>query len=317
MKPMDKALSTILYAVLFFIIIHSFSIQTFASADNSLSSLKIDGVDLSPKFKYNRLKYTGTLNSNETKVNVKTKTSNRRAKVISISGNTDLKDGLNTIKIVVQAQNKKKAIYEIALTKIPVTDSTDNISDNDNEEIGQSDVLTGSEDNNNLTADNKTTKEKKKSKKEQIKELEKKVEEANIAYENLNEKYTNILKDNKSLQFKNNIFIILSILFFCLLFISIFIAAIRNNTKKYLDKEFPDSNKNKDKKNNGEKVNIDELMNEIYDIENSDNSNYGKLSNKINISDDAPLDIKIQSSDKTAKKDVDKKDSFSFDIIDL
>ena len=74
MKPMDKALSTILYAVLFFIIIHSFSIQTFASADNSLSSLKIDGVDLSPKFKYNRLKYTGTLNSNETKVNVKTKT---------------------------------------------------------------------------------------------------------------------------------------------------------------------------------------------------------------------------------------------------
>ena len=47
------------------------------------------------------------------------------------------------------------------------------------------------------------------------------------------------------------------------------------------------------------------------------NSNYGKLSNKINISDDAPLDIKIQSSDKTAKKDVDKKDSFSFDIIDL
>ena len=58
-------------------------------------------------------------------------------------------------------------------------------------------------------------------------------------------------------------------------------------------------------------------MNEIYDIENSDNSNYGKLSNKINISDDAPLDIKMQSSDKTAKKDVDKKDSFSFDIIDL
>lgn len=356
MKQVNKTLSTILYVILFFIIICSFNIQAFASADNSLSFLKIDGVDLSPKFKYNRLKYTGTLNSNDTKVNIKTKTSNRRAKVISISGNTNLKDGLNKIKIVVQAQNKRKAIYEIALTKIPITDSNDNISDN-NEETEQPDVLNDSVDNNDNNVDNdlitadKNTKEKTKSKKEQIAELEKELENANTAYETLNTKYTDILKDNKDLQFKNNIFTILSILFFCLLLISLFIAVIKNNTKKYLDKEFQDFNKSKD---SGNKLNVNEVLNEIYEIGNSDNSEYGRFTNKISIADDIQIDIKNKSSNKTPKEaynfenKVDlyfdnmkdpynkaenteevknnnseteektgKKDSFTFDIIDL
>lgn len=358
MKQVNKTLSRILYAVLFFIIICFFSTQAFASADNSLSFLKIDGVDLSPKFKYNRLKYTGTLNSNDTKVDVKTKTSNKRAKVISISGNTNLKDGLNNIKIVVQAQNKKKATYQIALTKISITDNNDNISDN--EETEQPDVLNDSVDNDNndnidndlMTAD-KNTKEKKKSKKEQIKKLKKELENANSAYETLNKKYTDILKDNRSLQFKNNIFIVLSILFFCLLLISLFIAVIKNNTKKYLDKEFQDFNKNKDS-DSVKKNNVNDVMNEIYNIENSDSSEYGRFSNQINISDDNPIDIKIKSSNKIlkeaddfenefnlyfdnmknpynkaenieeaknnnieTKEDTDKKDSFTFDIIDL
>lgn len=353
MKQVKKALSQVLYIILFFILIYIFSTQAFASADNSLSLLKIEGVELTPKFRYNHLKYSGTLNSNKTKVDIKTKTSNKRARVISISGNTNLKEGLNNIKIVVQAQNNKKATYEIALTKVATTENNDDNFFNEDEEDTQADVSEGenkdnvlSENQNNAENDLVTagtgTEEKPKNKKEQIKELKKEIKNSNQAYEALNTKYTDTLKDNEKLRFRNNVFIILSILFFCLLLVSLFINLIKNNTKKYLNKEFSDFD---DIKDNRKKVNIDEIKDVIYDIENLDSDEYGKLSTKANIYDDSDdiisnktvkandFDLEfndiekpynkaentehIKNNNVEPKENKDEKESFTFDIIDL
>ncbi len=87
------------------------------SGDNSLSSLKISPGTLSPAFQYNTTSYTATVASDVTEVSVDAKPSNAKATIESITGNTNLKEGSNTISIVVKAENGAKATYKIVVTK--------------------------------------------------------------------------------------------------------------------------------------------------------------------------------------------------------
>lgn len=90
---------------------------TAQSGDNSLSSLKISPGTLSPAFQYKTTNYTATVASDVTEVSVDAKPSNAKATIDSITGNTNLKEGTNTISIVVKAENGAKATYKIVVTK--------------------------------------------------------------------------------------------------------------------------------------------------------------------------------------------------------
>lgn len=87
------------------------------SPDNSLKTLTISPGTISPEFKYNRTSYTATVGADVTSVAVDAKTSNSKASVESVTGNTDLKPGENTIKIVVKAENGTLATYKIVVTR--------------------------------------------------------------------------------------------------------------------------------------------------------------------------------------------------------
>lgn len=87
------------------------------SSDNSLKSLTISPGTLSPSFKYSTTKYTATVASNVTSVAVDAQVSNSKATVESVTGNTDLKVGENTIKITVKAENGTIAVYTITVTR--------------------------------------------------------------------------------------------------------------------------------------------------------------------------------------------------------
>ncbi len=87
------------------------------SGDNSLSSLSISPGTLSPAFQYNVVDYTATVGEDVTSVEVNAQPSNEAAAIESVSGNTDLQAGENTISIVVKAQNGTTATYKIVVTR--------------------------------------------------------------------------------------------------------------------------------------------------------------------------------------------------------
>lgn len=87
------------------------------SADNSLSSLTLSEGSLSPAFEGSHLQYTATVSADTTSVEVNAKPVNSAATVTSITGNTDLAVGTNTIQVVVQAENGNLATYTIKVTR--------------------------------------------------------------------------------------------------------------------------------------------------------------------------------------------------------
>lgn len=87
------------------------------SGDNSLSSLSISPGTLSPAFQYNVVDYTASVGEDVTSVEVNAQPSNETATIESVSGNTDLQAGENTVSIVVKAQNGTTATYKIVVTR--------------------------------------------------------------------------------------------------------------------------------------------------------------------------------------------------------
>lgn len=87
------------------------------SSDNSLKSLAISPGTLSPSFKYNTTKYTATVGADVKSIAVSAEPSNEQATVESVTGNENLVDGQNTIKVVVKAGNGVTATYSIVVTK--------------------------------------------------------------------------------------------------------------------------------------------------------------------------------------------------------
>ncbi len=87
------------------------------SGDNSLSTLSISPGILSPEFKYSVINYTASVGADVTSVDVEAETSNAAAKILSITGNTDLQEGENTIRISVEAENGAPVTYQIVVTR--------------------------------------------------------------------------------------------------------------------------------------------------------------------------------------------------------
>lgn len=95
------------------------------SGDNSLSSLALSQGTLSPSFKGSVTAYTAEVGSDVNEITVTPVTSNSKATVESITGNKDLKPGVNVITVVVKAENGTTASYKITVTKkeTPTTSS--------------------------------------------------------------------------------------------------------------------------------------------------------------------------------------------------
>lgn len=87
------------------------------SADNSLKSLTISPGTLSPAFSGKTTSYTATVGSDVTSIAVTAVPVNVNAVVESVTGNDNLQTGVNTIKIVVKAENGVTATYTIKVTR--------------------------------------------------------------------------------------------------------------------------------------------------------------------------------------------------------
>ena len=91
--------------------------QEVKSGDNSLSALSISPGALSPAFQYSVTNYTASVGADVSSIEVDAKTSHEAAEIVSITGNTDLQEGQNTISILVKAENGTPVTYKIEVTK--------------------------------------------------------------------------------------------------------------------------------------------------------------------------------------------------------
>ncbi len=94
------------------------SSSTTLSGNNSLKSLSISPGTLSPTFSSSTTKYTATVANSVTSIAVDAQLSSSKATIKSVSGNTNLSVGTNTIKIVVEAENGVTATYTITVTRL-------------------------------------------------------------------------------------------------------------------------------------------------------------------------------------------------------
>lgn len=95
---------------------YSISIAKPLSQNNNLSSLKIDGVNLSPAFSKDTLNYNaGEVDYSVSKLNV-TAVAEDSSSNVKISG-SQLSVGSNTVSIVVTAQNGSSKTYKINVTR--------------------------------------------------------------------------------------------------------------------------------------------------------------------------------------------------------
>ena len=97
--------------------------------DLYLTSLELEGIQLSPEFAKDTYSYTATLESADvTEINVKAESNNTKAQ-IDISGNTELVEGENIINIVVKLDDSSvQTVYQVVLTKEGTTTDIENIS---------------------------------------------------------------------------------------------------------------------------------------------------------------------------------------------
>lgn len=93
------------------------------SSNAKLKSLKISGYSLSPSFSSSRTSYTATVPFEVEKISVSAKTSDSDAKVKSVSGNTNLKVGKNTVTVSVEAPNGTLKKYTITVTRLKESES--------------------------------------------------------------------------------------------------------------------------------------------------------------------------------------------------
>lgn len=107
------------------------------SADNSLKSLTISPGTLSPSFAYNKTSYTATVASDVKSIAVSAVPANAKAVVESVTGNENLKEGTNTIKVVVKAENGVTAAYTIKVTKQQAAGSVPNAPEEGNTNGGE------------------------------------------------------------------------------------------------------------------------------------------------------------------------------------
>ncbi len=120
------------------------------SKDNSLKSITLSSGTLSPEFSPSTVNYTTTVGYGVTDIVVDAALSNSSATINSISGNSNLQVGENTIKITVTSEAGTVAVYTITATRL---------SEAESEGTGETETTeTGEEEEN--TNDGETTYEK-------------------------------------------------------------------------------------------------------------------------------------------------------------
>ncbi len=82
------------------------------STDNTLKSLDVEGYNLSPEFNKNTTNYTVDLDSDVTKISVKAVANDSSAKISGI-GEIEVKEGANTINVLVTAESGAIKTYTI------------------------------------------------------------------------------------------------------------------------------------------------------------------------------------------------------------
>ena len=92
-------------------------------SDATLSKLNVGGYTLSPEFNKNKFSYSITVPSNVDNLTVQAIASSSKAKV-TISGNSNLKPGMNHITITVTAENGNKNTYTVNVTKKKASSSS-------------------------------------------------------------------------------------------------------------------------------------------------------------------------------------------------
>ena len=102
--------------------------ETKLEEKSDLVKLDVSGYTLTPKFSPNVYEYKLTVKDNVDKLNIITEGANNNVK-IEIAGNTDLKDGENTITVLVYNENtKKNSTYQIIVTKEQQENATQDIN---------------------------------------------------------------------------------------------------------------------------------------------------------------------------------------------
>lgn len=104
-----------------------------ASANNSLSSLQISPGTLSPAFSSKTLNYSATVANSVTKIAVTATPQDSSAQVTGVSGSGDLSVGVNTVRVVVTAENGATATYTIKVTREGTAASVEETPDNTQE----------------------------------------------------------------------------------------------------------------------------------------------------------------------------------------
>lgn len=97
--------------------------------DAKLKSLSIVGVELTPEFNPDVTSYSANIGEEVTEVEVVAEVNSEKTKY-EVVGNTELKDGENTVTITVTAENGTVTTYEVKLLKnvepAPIEDNTNN-----------------------------------------------------------------------------------------------------------------------------------------------------------------------------------------------
>ncbi len=95
------------------------------SSNANLKSLSLNTGSISPKFSANTTSYTAKVSNTVTKVNVTARTADSGAKVVSVTGNSNLKVGANNVVVTVQAANGTQKTYTIVVTRLAEGELTD------------------------------------------------------------------------------------------------------------------------------------------------------------------------------------------------
>ena len=95
------------------------------SNNANLKSLSLNVGTLSPKFSQSRTSYTAKVTNDVTKVNVTANVADGAAKVISVEGNSNLKEGENNVVVTVQAADGTQKKYTIVVTRLKLGEKTD------------------------------------------------------------------------------------------------------------------------------------------------------------------------------------------------
>lgn len=105
-------------------------IQETYSKDNKLATLGVEGYNISPEFNSDTLEYTLDVENNIDKVYIKTTKGESHQSILG-DGEITLSEGVNIVKIDVEAQNGNIKTYTINITRKelnPITVKVDNIT---------------------------------------------------------------------------------------------------------------------------------------------------------------------------------------------